>query len=53
LEQFRASASERGELVTLLRWFAALPDAIIRRRPRLNLYYAQVLLISSSKAAIR
>ncbi len=46
VEQFRGSASEGGELVTLLRWFAALPAAIIRRRPRLNLYYAQVLLLS-------
>lgn len=46
IEAFRASASEEGELVTLLRWFAALPDAIIRRRPRLSLYYAQVLLLS-------
>jgi LuxR family transcriptional regulator, maltose regulon positive regulatory protein len=52
VEQFRASASERGELVTLLRWFAALPDAIIRRRPRLSLYYAQVLLLSGQFEAI-
>lgn len=46
MEVFRASASEGGELVTLLRWFAMLPDAIIRKRPRLSLYYAQGLLLS-------
>src|SRR5205823_2778526 len=46
IEVFRVSASEGGELITLLRWFTALPDAIIRRRPRLSLYYAQVLLLS-------
>ncbi len=52
IEQFRASASEGGELVPLLRWFGALPDAIIRRRPRLSLYYAQVLLLSGQFEAI-
>jgi LuxR family transcriptional regulator, maltose regulon positive regulatory protein len=52
IEQFRTSASEGGELVTLLRWFAALPEAIIRRHPRLSLYYAQVLLLSGQFQAI-
>jgi ATP/maltotriose-dependent transcriptional regulator MalT len=52
MESFRASESEGGELVTLLRWFAALPDAIIRRRPRLSLYYAQVLILSGQIQSI-
>jgi LuxR family transcriptional regulator, maltose regulon positive regulatory protein len=52
IEVFRASASEGGELVPLLRWFAALPDAIIRRRPRLSLYYAQVLILSGQFQSI-
>lgn len=46
IEEFRTSASEGGQLVTLLRWFAELPDAIIRSRPRLSLYYAHALLLS-------
>ena len=52
IEAFRASASEGGELVTLLRWFAALPDATIRSRPRLSLYYAQTLLLSGQFQSI-
>jgi LuxR family transcriptional regulator, maltose regulon positive regulatory protein len=52
MEAFRVSASEGGELVNLLRWFAALPDALIRRRPHLSLYYAQVLLLSGQFEAI-
>jgi LuxR family transcriptional regulator, maltose regulon positive regulatory protein len=52
IEAFRASASEGGALVSLLRWFAALPDATIRSRPRLSLYYAQVLLLSGQFQAV-
>lgn len=52
IEQFRALASEGGELVSLLRWFAALPEAIMRSRPRLSLYFAQVLLLSGQFRAI-
>jgi LuxR family maltose regulon positive regulatory protein len=52
IETFRASASEGGELVPLLRWFAALPDATIRSRPRLSLYYAQTLLLSGQFQAV-
>jgi LuxR family maltose regulon positive regulatory protein len=52
IEAFRASASEGGELVTLLRWFSALPDATIRSRPRLSLYNAQTLLLSGQFQAV-
>jgi LuxR family transcriptional regulator, maltose regulon positive regulatory protein len=52
IEQFQAEASGRGELVTLLRWFAALPDAILRGRPKLSLYYAQILLLSGQLESI-
>src|SRR6266496_425022 len=52
MEAFRAFASEGGELVPLLRWFAALPDATIRSRPRLSLYYAQTLLLSGQFQAV-
>lgn len=33
----------RGETATLLRWFTALPDAMIRSQPLLGLVYAWVL----------
>lgn len=52
IEQFRTGAAGRGELVTLLRWFAALPDAVLSGQPRLSLYYAQILLLSGQAEGI-
>jgi LuxR family transcriptional regulator, maltose regulon positive regulatory protein len=40
----------RGETATLLRWFTALPDAIIRSEPLLCLVYAWVLTNSGQVA---
>jgi LuxR family maltose regulon positive regulatory protein len=36
----------RGELTTLLRWLAALPEASIQARPWLSIYYAWALVLS-------
>ena len=33
----------RGEMATILRWMAALPDAFVRSRPRLSLLHAWAL----------
>jgi LuxR family maltose regulon positive regulatory protein len=36
----------RGEMVLLLRWFSALPNAMLRHHPQLLVYYARILLFN-------
>jgi LuxR family maltose regulon positive regulatory protein len=40
-----------GELTTLLRWVAALPDACVRPRPRLCVYHAWALVLTGQPDA--
>jgi LuxR family maltose regulon positive regulatory protein len=35
----------RGEVNTLVQWLAALPDAVVRSQPKLNMLYVMALLI--------
>jgi LuxR family maltose regulon positive regulatory protein len=42
----------RGEMTTLLRWLAALPEALVVIRPWLNVYYAWALLLTGQVEAV-
>jgi len=42
----------RGEVATLLSWLDALPDEIVRSRPRLSLSYAWALFVTTQLDAI-
>ncbi len=44
VEQAAEAVVKRGEWATLLGWFEALPDDLVRSRPRLCLYHAWALL---------
>lgn len=46
LEQVTPILLTHGELTTLLPWFQALPEEIVRSRPRRNILYAWVLVFS-------
>ncbi|MBN1937421.1 MAG: AAA family ATPase [Anaerolineae bacterium] len=46
IEQAAEAILMRSELVTLKTWFDALPQAVVRQRPLLCLYYAGVLLLT-------
>lgn len=46
LEQITPILLTRGELTTLLRWFQALPEEIIRLRPQRIILYAWILVFS-------
>jgi LuxR family transcriptional regulator, maltose regulon positive regulatory protein len=41
----------RGEISLLLRWFAALPNAVLRHHPHLLVYYARILLFNGQMEA--
>ncbi len=43
IEKFTLSLIARNELMTVMRWINALPDEVIRNRPRVILYHAWVL----------
>jgi LuxR family maltose regulon positive regulatory protein len=42
----------RGELTTLLRWLSALPEEVVRSRPRLCVNYAWALLMTGRADAV-
>jgi len=44
VEQAAEAVVKRGEWTTLLGWFEALPDELVRSRPQLCLYHAWALL---------
>ncbi len=51
VEQTAQMATARGELATLQEWLRALPDTVIRARPRLCLAHAWALLINEQYEA--
>jgi LuxR family maltose regulon positive regulatory protein len=52
MEQVAHPLLMRGEMTTLLRWFDALPDDIIRTSPRLCVAHAWIMLLSRSVEAL-
>jgi LuxR family maltose regulon positive regulatory protein len=46
IEQVAQTSLMHGAVNTLLSWLKALPDALVRTRPRLGLFYAEALTIA-------
>jgi LuxR family maltose regulon positive regulatory protein len=46
IDQTAEATFGRGEMSTLLHWLKTLPDAIVRSRPRLSVFYAWTLIIA-------
>ncbi len=46
IDQTVEATFARGEMSTLLHWLRALPDAIIRSRPRLSVFYAWAMIVA-------
>jgi LuxR family maltose regulon positive regulatory protein len=53
VEQIAESLWMRGEMVQLLGWLEALPDEIIRARPRLCIFHAWILNILCQPGAVQ
>ena len=51
IEQAAEVVVQRGELITLRHWLDALPDAVMRTRPRLCLVHARALVTSGQMEA--
>jgi LuxR family transcriptional regulator, maltose regulon positive regulatory protein len=51
IEQVARPIALCGQVETVLGWLNALPDALIRARPRLCLYYADLLRLTSQPEA--
>ncbi len=45
IEAVAETMLKRGEGTTLLRWIEALPEAVLRARPRLSFFHAGVLIV--------
>jgi LuxR family maltose regulon positive regulatory protein len=52
VERIARTTLRRGELSTLRRWLEALPDDLVRSRPRLCLYYAWYFLAAGDLASV-
>ena len=51
LEQIAETLLMRSELMTVMRWLAALPEAELAQRPSLSLYYAWALIMEGRSQA--
>jgi len=52
VEYTDVSVTMRGDVVTLLGWLDALPDELVRNRPRLSLTYAWAAFVTTDMEAI-
>jgi LuxR family maltose regulon positive regulatory protein len=51
-EESAGEMIRRGEMATLLRWLGALPDEVVRSRPRMSIDYAWGLLLTGQVSAV-
>ncbi|MFZ5918226.1 MAG: LuxR C-terminal-related transcriptional regulator [Chloroflexota bacterium] len=52
IEEAGPAMAMRGEAATLFEWLDAMPEPVVRSRPRLSLTYAWILFVTSNMAAI-